>query len=142
MVTLRSTKRFRYGNTAEPHARQAYLTKYGCAQWTPDAISTLANHTPLIEIGAGASLRLLLAAMWVALLCVRVLKRGVSNTLVQQSTQMGVTLLYAGSKTCFGASTKGAGTKTHLESRCCAILIYVLIEWQKTAATSHTRMRP
>ena len=30
--------------------------------------------------------------------------------------------LYSGFETCFGPSTQGAGTKTHLKSRCCAIL--------------------
>ena len=42
--------------------------------------------------------------------------------------QMGVKLLYAGFETCFAPSTKpstkGAGSKTLLESKCCAILIY------------------
>ena len=36
---------------------------------------------------------------------------------------MGQTRLYAEFETCFGLSTQGAGTKTHLESRFCAILI-------------------
>ena len=31
-------------------------------------------------------------------------------------------LLYSGFKTCFGPSTQGAGTKTHLKSRCCVVL--------------------
>ena len=32
------------------------------------------------------------------------------------------TFLYSGFETCFGPSTQGAGTKTHLKSRFCAIL--------------------
>ena len=31
-------------------------------------------------------------------------------------------LFYSGFETCFGPSTHGAGTKTHLKSRFCAIL--------------------
>ncbi|EGD81808.1 hypothetical protein PTSG_02521 [Salpingoeca rosetta] len=41
-----------YG-TAERHARQKYLAKYGCARWTEDALNTIASFSPLIEIGAG-----------------------------------------------------------------------------------------
>ena len=39
-------------------------------------------------------------------------------------TYMGFKLLYAGFETCVAPSTKSAGTKTHLKSRCCALLIY------------------
>ena len=35
-------------------------------------------------------------------------------------------LLYAGFETCFAPSTESAGSKTHLESRGCAILNYTL----------------
>ena len=38
---------------AEPHARQAYLDQYGCAKWTPEALATIAELSPLIELGAG-----------------------------------------------------------------------------------------
>ena len=39
---------------------------------------------------------------------------------------MRLKLLYAGFETCFGPSTQDAGTKTHVESRFCAILFYII----------------
>ena len=41
---------------------------------------------------------------------------------VEVANTMWRKLFYSGFETCFGPSTQGAGTKTHLESRFCAIL--------------------
>ena len=41
---------------------------------------------------------------------------------IHLQTQFGVNFLHSGFETCFGPSTQGAGTKTHLKSRFCAIL--------------------
>jgi len=39
---------------ALPGERQRYLLQYGCAAWTPQALTCCAEHSPLIELGAGA----------------------------------------------------------------------------------------
>ena len=53
--------------------------------------------------------------------CVDLIKPHGQTCAVRQ-TQCGVKLFYSGFETCFGPSTQGAGTKTHLKSRFCAIL--------------------
>jgi hypothetical protein len=47
------TQEILYG-VAEPGARAAYEETYGCVRWTEPALRTVAAHSPLIEIGAGA----------------------------------------------------------------------------------------
>eukprot|EP00730_Choanoeca_flexa_P017681 TRINITY_DN8546_c0_g1_i1.p1 TRINITY_DN8546_c0_g1~~TRINITY_DN8546_c0_g1_i1.p1 ORF type:complete len:286 (+),score=35.41 TRINITY_DN8546_c0_g1_i1:2-859(+) len=49
---IQDTQIILYG-VAEPHARQRYLDEYGCAKWTPEALSVIAELSPLIELGAG-----------------------------------------------------------------------------------------
>ena len=49
----------------------------------------------------------------------RVLKLKIEST---PANTMWRKLLYSGFETCFGPSTQGAGTETHLKSRFCAIL--------------------
>jgi hypothetical protein len=43
-----------FGAGVDVGAREAYLTEYGCARWTPAALRIVARRSPLIEIGAGA----------------------------------------------------------------------------------------
>ena len=39
---------------ALPAERQRYMTRYGCAAWTEEALDACKENAPLVEIGAGA----------------------------------------------------------------------------------------
>jgi hypothetical protein len=51
-VQLQSQKLL-YG-VSEPGARARYEEKFGCARWTEAALHACAQHSPIVEIGAGA----------------------------------------------------------------------------------------
>ena len=44
-----------FGKGVNPHAREAYLNKYGCSRWTKSVLDhVLELKRPVVEIGAGA----------------------------------------------------------------------------------------
>ena len=51
---LSEQQRITFG-VEDPHAREKYLSQYGCCKWTPRAVQLIKDlHCPLLEIGAGA----------------------------------------------------------------------------------------
>ena len=53
----RESAKITYGdNNITVEKRQEYVKKYGCTAWTKEALETLKEHTPLIELGAGQGL--------------------------------------------------------------------------------------
>ena len=53
----RESAKITYGDSSVTvERRQKYVQKYGCTAWTEEALETLKEHTPLIELGAGQGL--------------------------------------------------------------------------------------